>query len=83
MGPRAELEVALLHVEGEPAHVNVAGALQDAWRNVLAVARGVHQHVGVEGGVEALVGTAEEKKKEERKKEEKKEERKKGVGGGK
>ena len=36
--PRAELQVALLHVEWEPAHVDVAGALQDTRRDVLAVA---------------------------------------------
>ena len=59
VGPRAELQVTLLHIEGEPAHVYVAGALQDARRDVLAVARRIHQNVGVEGGVETLVSTEE------------------------
>lgn len=30
--PGPELELAVLHVEGEPAHVDGAGALEDAWR---------------------------------------------------
>lgn len=57
MRPRAELQVTLLHVEGEPAHVYVTGALQDARGDVLTVARRIHQNVGVEGGVEALIRT--------------------------
>ena len=40
VGPRAELEVALLHVEGEPADVDVAGALQDPWKEGRAVRAG-------------------------------------------
>lgn len=35
--PGAKLQVALLYVKGEPAHINVAGALQDAGGDVLAV----------------------------------------------
>lgn len=59
MRPGAKLQVTLLHVEGEPTHVDVAGALQDARGDVLTVTRRVHQYVGVEGGVEALVRTGE------------------------
>lgn len=55
MRPRAEFQVALLHVEGEPADVDVAGALQDAGGDVLTVARRIHQHVGVESSIETLV----------------------------
>lgn len=55
--PRAEFQVALLHVEGEPANVDVAGALQDAGGDVLTVARRIHQHVGVESSIETLVRT--------------------------
>lgn len=59
--PGAKFQVTLLHVEGEPAHVDVAGALQDARGDVLTVARRIHQHVGVESGVEALIRTEERK----------------------
>lgn len=57
--PGAKLQVTLLHIEREPAHVDVAGALQDARGNVLAVTRSIHQNIGVEGGVEPLVCTEE------------------------
>lgn len=30
VGPGAKLEVTLLHIEGEPPHIDVAGTLQDA-----------------------------------------------------
>lgn len=62
MRPRAELQVALLHVEGEPANVDVAGALQDAGGDVLTVTRRIHQHVGVESRIETLVRTGGRKK---------------------
>lgn len=57
MRPRAKLQVTLLHVEREPTHVDVAGALQDARGDVLAVAGCIHQDVGVEGGIKPLVRT--------------------------
>lgn len=57
--PGAKLKVTLLHIEREPAHVNVAGALQDARGDVLAVTRSIHQNIGVEGGIEPLIRTEE------------------------
>ena len=59
MRPGAKLQVALLHIEGEPTHVDVAGALQDAGGDVLAVTRRIHQYVGVEGGIKPLIRTGE------------------------
>ncbi len=37
VGPGAKLQVTSLDIEGEPAHIDVAGALQDARGDVLAV----------------------------------------------
>lgn len=57
MCPGAKLQVALLDIEGEPTHVNVASALQNAGRDVLAVTRRIHQNVGVEGGIKTIIRT--------------------------
>lgn len=57
MSPRTKFQITLLHIKGEPTHIDVAGALQDARWDVLAVPRGIYQYVGVEGGVKALVST--------------------------
>lgn len=46
IGPGPKLEFALLYVEREPAHVDVAGALEDACRD-----HGHHQRRGRWGGV--------------------------------
>lgn len=35
VGPGAKLQVTLLHIEWEPAYIDVAGALQDACTEVL------------------------------------------------
>lgn len=55
--PWAKFQVTLLHVEGEPTHVNVTGALQNARGDVLAVTWCIHQHVGVESCIKPLVRT--------------------------
>lgn len=34
VSPGAELQVALLHIERKPAHIDITGALQDACRQV-------------------------------------------------
>lgn len=37
VSPGAKLQVALLHIERKPAHVDITGALQDACRQVLSM----------------------------------------------
>ena len=59
--PPAKLHVAVLVVEGEPGDVDLAGGLEDAWRDLLAVAGAVHDNVGGEGGVKVLVSAVVEK----------------------
>lgn len=36
VSPGAELQVALLHIERKPAHIDITGALQDACRQTLS-----------------------------------------------
>lgn len=57
--PRAKFQVTFLHVEGEPTHVDVAGALQDARGDILTVTWCIHQYVGVESGIKPLIRTGE------------------------
>ena len=45
-----------LVIEGEPSDINPAGGLEDAGRDLLALARVPHHDVGREGRVEVLVG---------------------------
>ena len=45
-----------LVIEGEPRDVDPAGGLEDAGRDLLALARVPHHDVGREGRVEVLVG---------------------------
>lgn len=59
VGPGAKLHLAPLVVEGEPGDVNLTRRLEDARRNVEAVAVGGHYYLRLVGPVEALVGTGE------------------------
>ena len=45
-----------LVIKGEPSDINPAGGLEDAGRDLLALARVPHHDVGREGRVEVLVG---------------------------
>ncbi len=56
--PAAELHLAVLVVEGEPRDVDLARGLEDAGRDVGAVAGVVHHHVHRVRAVESLVGAA-------------------------
>ncbi len=58
VGPRSELDLALLVVEGEPGDVDLARALEDARRDVVAAAVAAHHHVRLVRAVELLVGAA-------------------------
>lgn len=35
VGPGAKLQVTLLHIKWEPPYVDVAGTLQNAWKDVM------------------------------------------------
>ena len=58
VGPRSELDHALLVVEGEPGDVDLARALEDARRDVGAEALVGHHHVRRICPVKRLTGAA-------------------------
>ena len=56
VGPAAELHLTVLVVEGEPGDVDGTGGLEYPGRDVGALPRARHHHVGLVGWVEALAG---------------------------
>ncbi|PRD22378.1 UNVERIFIED_CONTAM: hypothetical protein NCL1_49246, partial [Trichonephila clavipes] len=58
VGPRSELHLAALIIEGEPSDVDLAGALEDARRDVRATAVVSNHHIRVVRSIELLVCTA-------------------------
>ena len=61
VGPRSEFQLALLIIEREPGDVDLAGAAEDAGRDVIAAAVAAHHHVRLVRAVEFLIGTIQMK----------------------
>ena len=57
VGPRSEFQLALLIIEREPGDVDLAGAAEDAGRDVIAAAVAAHHHIRLVRAVEFLIGT--------------------------
>jgi hypothetical protein len=60
VGPRSELHGTLLVVEREPGDVDLAGAFEDAGRDVIATAVVAHHHVRLVSVVKSLVCTTKQ-----------------------
>lgn len=67
VGPTTKLHLTALVIKGEPGNVNLARALEDAWRHVQAAAVIPYHNVSGISPVETLIRTIVNQKQKEKK----------------